>query len=336
MDSSEQQITKKSTFLSNTSLITYTLNDSSNSKFSTVEEIKFTHSNQMVQWLNVYGLHFENEVKSIISQNNLDEFLINLILDEDQRNKVIELDNCIFLSIKTLHFKNELLYTEQLLFIASANYVWSIQERPGDYFGHIRERIKENKGIIRRKKADYLLYLIIEAIIDNYNIAYEKLFEKSQAFKDLSKVKPTPEFAITIENTKQNLFLLKKAISSLREAVSRIDKIELDNFESHFFTELKEQASFLIDDIDFDLQQFESSINLIFNIQSHQLNNAMKMLTIISVIFIPLTFLAGLYGMNFKYMPELESQYGYFIVLVVMFLIAVLSIFYFKKRKWFD
>ena len=108
------------------------------------------------------------------------------------------------------------------------------------------------------------------------------------------------------------------------------------NFEDHYFTELKEQASYLMDDIDFDLQQLDSNLNLIFNMQSHRLNEVMKTLTIFSVIFIPLTFLAGIYGMNFKNIPELEYENGYYILLSVMLLVTIVSIYIFKKKKWFD
>jgi len=322
-------------FLLKTSLIEYSLDNSNRKTFKNIKEIEISDNDSSVQWFNVYGLKHHEPIKNVIQQNNLDEFLINLIVDDDHRNKVIELDNCLFLTIKTLHYINSSFSFEQMMFIASTNYVWSIQEKSGDYFGHIRERIRDNKGIIRKKKADYLLYLIIEAIIDNYFLAYEKLLEKSQELKDMSQVKPSPDFAMLIENNKQNLFILKKAISTLREAISRLEKVNLPNFETIYFSELKEQANFMIDDIDFDLQQFESSINLIFNIQSHRLNEVMKTLTVISVIFIPLTFLAGVYGMNFKNMPELDSHYGYFIIIGFMVFIALASVFYFKKKKWF-
>jgi len=327
---------KTLSFLKNTSLIEYTLNDFNKSTFNSIKEITFKDDDSSIQWFNVYGLKYHQSVKEIINQNNLDEFLVNLIIDEDQRNKVIELDNCIFLSFKTLHYSKSSFHSEQMMFISSPNYVWSLQEKKGDYFEHIRERIKDNKGIIRKKKADYLLYRIIESIIDNYYLAYEQLQVKGHELKDLSLVKPSPEFAMIIENNKQNLFVLKKAISSLREAISRIEKLQVQNFESLYFNELKEQASFLIDDIDFDLQQLESSINLMFNIQNHRLNEVMKTLTIISVIFIPLTFLAGIYGMNFKNIPELENEYGYFIVIAIMIFITLINLYFIKKKKWFD
>ena len=140
--------------------------------FKSEDEIVINQDDDQIRWLNVYGLYFKSEFKSLIKRNHFDSFLINLLSDEDHRNKGIELESNIFLSLKTLHYKNSKFESEQMMFVASPKYVISIQEKPGDYFGHIRERIIENKGLVRKKKADYLLYLIIEAIVDNYYTAY--------------------------------------------------------------------------------------------------------------------------------------------------------------------
>lgn len=323
-------------YLKQTSMIEYNLENSSVRNFKSVDDVILVPQRDSIQWLNTYGLQFNLQTRKIINNNNLNDFLVNLLIEEEHRNKVIELEDSIFMTFKTIHYVDKAFVSEQMMFVTSPGYVWSIQEKKGDYFTHIRERIKENKGIVRKKNADYLLYLIVEAIIDNYYGAYEKLMTEVNLLKDLTKVKPSPTFAINIENNKQKLFILKKAVSSLREAINRIDRVEIDHFEEGYFSELKEQASFLIDDIDFDLQQLESSINLIFNMQSHRLNEVMKTLTILSVIFIPLTFLAGIYGMNFDNIPELHAENGYFILLGVMAVIVVATLIYFKRKKWLD
>lgn len=334
-DSKKNKSSQKKDIFAQMSEYSYSIDKFERSEFKNISEVSLNYTIDTVQWLNMYGLDHKDEFKAIIQQNNLDEFLVNLVIDDDHRNKVIELDDCIFMTIKTLHYKNEDFLSEQMLFIASPTFLWSIQEIKGDYFGHIRERITENKGVVRKKNADYLLYLVIEAIVDNYFEAYESLVEKITQFKDLENVKPSLEFAVKLENNKQDLFELKKAISSLRDAIGRLDKIDLENFETNYFSELKEQANYMIDDIDFDLQQLESSINLMFNIQSNRLNEVMKTLTILSAIFIPLTFMAGIYGMNFKNMPELESQNGYYILLGIMAVMIFMIVFYFMKKGWF-
>ena len=321
-------------FFDNTSLIEYSKENYSRKQFNNIDDIFFNNSD-CVNWLNIYGFNHSKQIKEIIVKNNLDEFLINITQDTNHRNKVIELEDSLCLTLKILIFEDQELQFEQMIFIASPNYVWSIQEKVGDYFEEIRNRIRENRGILRKRNADYLLYRLIETIIDNYSISLEKLLQKNKELIDLDNIKPDPQFAITVEGGKQDLFKMKKALVSLREAIIGLEKLEIDNFSTHYFSEVKEQASFMIDDIDFNFQQLESSINLIFNIQSHQLNQVMKTLTVLSAIFIPLTFLAGVYGMNFKYIPELETHYGYFVIWGVMIVVAILTVSYFKRKKWF-
>lgn len=322
-------------FLENTSLIKYNENSYGQYRFSEVEHIYLEKYDDNVLWLNTYGLYFEREIKQIAAQNKIDDFIIRMALDEQHRNKMIELSDSMFLSLKVLNFNEEEFDSERMLFIVTPHYIWSLQEHSGDYFQGIRARIADNKGIVRKKRADYLLFLIIEAIIDNYQQAYDFFDENFKHIRETSDIKPTQEFVMSVETSKQELFVLKKAIGSLKEAIKKIELAAFFKNESHYFTELKEQASSMIDDIDFDLQQLESNLNLVFNMQSDRLNQVMKTLTIFSVVFIPITFLAGVYGMNFKYMPELESPNGYFTLLGVMLLVAIVLLWYFKKKKWF-
>lgn len=322
-------------YFQNTEMIRYTATNYSKEFFFDLNDLILNDNLEERKWLNTYGLNFHTQHKQIIKHNKLDDFLTLLITEPDHRNKVLELGNSFFLSIKTLHFQENNFYTEQMLFVVSSNFVWSIQEKKGDYFGDIRNRLENNKGIVRNKKTGYLLYLIIEAIIDSYCNVYENLSSKSLDDLNTKTLSSNPQYVETIEKSKQNLFILKKAIATLRDAVIKLEKIEILSYESQYFVELKEQANYMIDDIDFDLQQLESNLNLIFNMQSHKLNEVMKTLTIFSVIFIPLTFIAGIYGMNFKNIPELNTDYGYFIVIAVMLLITLTSVLFFKKKKWF-
>lgn len=153
--------------------------------------------------------------------------------------------------------------------------------------------------------------------------------------KQSSNIQPTPEFTEIVEKEKNTIITYKKAVNSLRDIITKLEKIEDPKINKKFYTELSTQVHNLISTIDFDLQELDSKINLIFSIQGHRLNEVMKTLTIFSVVFIPLTFLAGIYGMNFKNIPELESQYGYFILLGIMVLITLISVYFFKKKKWF-
>jgi magnesium transporter len=322
-------------FLEQTSLISYSKESSEKKKFLSIEEIQLKDATETVKWLNTYGLKYRDSFKEIVRQNNLDDFLIKLLNDDDHPNKVIDLEDAFFVSVRILKTEQDSIDDEMMLFIASSNFVWSIQEKPGDHFGWIRERIELNTGIIRKKKADYLLFLIIESIIDNYQATYQ-ISAGSQVDKmNTTNVNPTPEFTHQVEELKQKLFHFKRASMSLRDTIVKLEKVQIKGTRANYFSELKEQVNNLITDIDFDLQELESKINMIFSIQGHRLNEVMKTLTIFSVIFIPLTFMAGIYGMNFKNIPELKSQNGYFILLGIMVIITLLSVWYFRRKKWF-
>ncbi|MCG1036020.1 CorA family divalent cation transporter [Polaribacter sargassicola] len=322
-------------FLDNTTIIRYSDNIYEKNKFSMLSEIIFSDNSNTTKWLNTYGIQFQDIYKKVIYQNKLDDFLIKLLSDEEHPNKVILLDNLFFVTTRVLITESQKLDSEQMVFIVSSDFLWSIQEKKGDYFNWIRERLEGNKGIVRKKKADYLLFLLLESIIDNYQDTYLENAELSADKLDSSHIKPTPEFTSLVEKRKQELFNFKKATLSLRDTVIKLEKIEIEGFNVKYFSELKEQTNNLVSNIDFELQELESKINLIFSIQGHRLNEVMKTLTILSVVFIPLTFLAGIYGMNFENIPELKFKYGYFVLLAIMVLVTIISIWYFKRKKWF-
>ncbi|PQJ82674.1 magnesium and cobalt transport protein CorA [Polaribacter glomeratus] len=325
----------ENTFLNKTTLIQYSDKNYEKSKFSSLSQINLSDNSTDTKWINTYGFDFHDEFKTIILDNNLDDFLIKLLMEEEHDTKVILLDDLLFVSINVLKTDEKKLDQEKMIFIVSPNFLWSIQEKPGDYFGWIRQRLEDNKGIVRKKKTDYLLYLIIEAIIDNYEETYLKHEELSDAILEATNIRPTPDFTNLVENRKQELFTFKKAAISLKNTIVKLEKVKIKGVNTKYFSEIKEQTINLIADIDFELQELESKINLIFSIQGHRLNEVMKTLTILSVIFIPLTFLAGIYGMNFENIPELKSQNGYYILLGVMVVISVLAVWYFKRKKWF-
>lgn len=321
-------------FASNTSTFIYNPNSITEEKPGNVETIKLLN-NEHITWLNTYGLSYSKEFTKIIHANKLDEFLQLLIKENKHRNKVIELEETMFLAINTIHLNSKEISTEQMMFVLGENFVWSIQEKQGDYFQDIRYRLRENKGLVRKKNSDYLLYLIIDAIIDNYSSVYEKINGPLEQIQEQENPETDQENVLKIENGKQQLFQLKKAIASLRETIFKLENSGLDFLESRYFSEAKEQANYLMDDIDFDLNQLESKLNLIFNLQNNRLNQVMKTLTIFSVIFIPLTFLAGIYGMNFDHMPGTKAANGFYIFLLATVFVTLLSIYMINRRNWF-
>lgn len=321
-------------FFTNSSMIRYSVTEFKKYPLSQEQHIDLSPKDGSIRWLNTYGTQYQIAFKEVIKQNNLDRFLIKLFA-EQHTNKVIELDDILFVAINILITEENSFSTEQMFFILSNDFVWSIQEKPGDYFQWIRERLSKNIGIARTKNADYLLFLILESIVDNYEATFNELSTFNDKMFSVSKVKPTPEFTTLVEERRREILNFKKAAKTLRDTIAKLNRVQVVNVEGKFFSELVEQCNNLIYDIDSELQEIESNINLIFSIQGHYLNEVMKTLTIFSVIFIPLTFLAGIYGMNFKYIPELETQYGYFVLLGVMFIITLFSVWYFRRKNWF-
>ncbi|MEN8957714.1 MAG: CorA family divalent cation transporter [Flavobacteriales bacterium] len=323
-----------SNFLNHTTLTIYSLNSFSETSPKELSEVKIKNTDNTT-WVNTYGINYLSDFNKVISQNELDDFLRLLIKENKHRNKTIELEDSIFLAINTIHLNNNQISTEQMMFIVGENYVWSIQEKEGDYFQEIRFRLKENKGLVRKKSADYLLYLLLDAIIDNYASVYEKIHQEIASIIDLENDNPDQSYVIKIEEKKGQLFHLKRALTSLRDAIFKLENTELENVETRYFIEAKEQVHYLIDDIDFDLAQLESKLNLVFNLQNNRLNTVMKTLTIFSVIFIPLTFLAGIYGMNFDNLPGSKAENGFYIFVATSIFITILSIYMINRKNWF-
>ncbi|AMN49637.1 CorA family divalent cation transporter [Psychrobacter sp. P2G3] len=322
-------------FLQNTTLIAYSSSRVSKLPCDDITKLNFETQGDEVFWLNTYGLSELDEMRQIVIQNQFDDFLIKLLQDDDHANKVIELDNVLFIALKVLKTDDKNLDSEQLIFVVSANMLWSLQENIGDHFQWIRDRLIQGKGQVRSKRVDYLIFLLIESLIANYEETFEKLLNADSDSIKVTNINPTPYFTEKVEEQKRRMLNFKKATLSLRNTIVKLETINIIAMESKYFIELKEQANNLIDEIDFELFELDSKINLIFSIQGHRLNEIMRTLTLVSVVFIPLTFLVGVYGMNFEYIPELKWHYGYFILLSLMVTITVSIIMYFKNKKWF-
>ncbi|MDB3906828.1 hypothetical protein N9355_05120 [Crocinitomicaceae bacterium] len=214
------------------------------------------------------------------------------------------------------------------------NFVWSIQEEKGDYFDWVRNRIDNNLGIVRTSKGDYLLFLLLESISDNYNKVLDSYEQR------ISDIQPTennlnPSITLDLEEIRTDLLKMKKFMSGLRNIGLGLERNLPNQYHNEYFSEIKEQAINMISELEFQLNQIDGKLNLVHSLQGHKMNQIMKTLTVISAIFIPLTFLAGIYGMNFEYIPELKMHNSYFYLLGVMGTCVVGLILYFYRKKWF-
>ena len=297
-----------------------------------------------INWLNVHGLNDLDIVKSIGNFLQIDNFILGDILNTTKRTKVEEYHDTLFFNIKSILAteNSEKIQVEQISFLLKKGILVSFQEKRSDFFTHIRERIKTHSGIVRTKKADYLLYILLDAVMENFYISIEIEENKVDELIDMSKIDLNPSIIAKIEQHRDNYNFLKRSIIPLRDSLHTIihikddnvfNAIEPENFS--FFTRLYQKSLELLEQIEDDVTVLNSTTNFFFSAQSHKMNEIMKTLTIISSIFIPLTFIVGVYGMNFENMPELKTQYGYYYVLVFMILIIIGMIRYFKTRKWF-
>jgi magnesium transporter len=295
-------------------------------------------------WLNLHGLTNVDLIKNLTENLNLNSLIVSDIVNISRGTSLDELDDSLFFSIKSILPSNDsnAISIEQISFLLQDGLIISFQEKKGDFFTHIRERIRTNAGIVRKKKVDYLLYLLMDAIIENFYITIDEKESTIEALMSLSKTSDNPNVMQDIEKTREVFHLLKRSVVPLRDVLFTIKTIKEDdelncieepNFV--FFSRLHQKTLELIEQIDYDMNVLDSASNFFYTAQSHRMNEVMKILTVISSIFMPLTFIAGIYGMNFDNLPELHWKYSYFIVLGLMFIIVLSMIIYFKKKKWF-
>lgn len=328
----------------------FVYNDSGYNEYKKVEIQKVKHEinngllSDNVKWFNIHGLHDVDLMKQIGVVLNLEPFLINDILNVNRRSKIDELDGVLFFSIKSI-LPNEdydSVRVEQISFLLKGSLLVTFQEKRSDFFTQIRENIKTHSGLVRKKKSDYLLYLLLESIIENFFITIEFYEDRIEGLLIESKASDNPDILVRIEKNREQLNFLKRSILPLRDTLFILksknddnDSNFIDNSNHNFFARLHQKTIEVLEQIEYDMNSLESASNFYFSSQSHRMNEIMKTLTIVSVIFMPLTFIVGVYGMNFENMPELRHKYGYFYVIGGMFLLFFGMIIYFKKKKWF-
>ncbi len=292
-----------------------------------------------VKWLNMDGIHKIDVIESIGKYFGLHNLLLEDVLNTQHRPKIEYYEDHMLFTLKMLGINKSgnKIISEQISFVLGENYLISFQEQQGDIFEQIRDRIRNKKGKIRQKKADYLFYALIDAVVDNYYIIIEHFSEKVERIEQQVIDNPNEKTLKEIQLLKKQLIQLRKSISPLREAVSSIIKDETDFIEKENIKYLKDVYDHIIhlmDSIESQRDTVSGLKDLYISELSNRMNNTMKVLTIIATIFIPLTFIAGIYGMNFDNMPELHYKYGYPIAWGVMILITMGMVIYFKKKKW--
>ena len=309
-----------------------------------VSDLKKHIDTKKTNWLNIHGLNDLSFLKSISAYFEIDNFMLADILNTTRRTKIEEQHDILFFNIKSLlpAGDSDNISAEQISFLIKDGVLISFQEKRSDFFTHIRERIRTHSGIVRTKKADYLLYILLDAIMENFYITLESEEDNIEELIDQTKSSTDPIILEKIEKHRDNFNFLKRAIIPLRDSLYDIKSIKDDNvfnvIEAEnftFFSRLHQKSLELLEQIESDMSSLQSASDYYFSSQSHKMNEIMKTLTIVSAIFIPLTFIVGVYGMNFDYMPELRYENGYYTVVGGMVLIVFAMIYYFKRRRWF-
>lgn len=303
------------------------------------EKIPLPEKGAQVSWYDIRGLHNVDLIQEIGNRFEIHPLVLEDVLDTQQRPKFEEYEGGIFLTIQALAFDREAfeIKTEQVAIYAGRGFVVSFQENEDDLFPAIRERIQSGRGKIKKRGADYLAYALLDNIVDHYYVLLDQLELVLSELEEEVLSNPNSKTKQKIHDLKFQSIMLRKMVSPLREAVSRFSKSEspfIDESTGIFLRDLYDHTIQVMDTIDTYRDVMSGLYDLYLSEISFRMNNVMKLLTIISTIFIPLTFLAGIYGMNFDYMPELHWKYSYFVLWGAMVLITAGLVYLFRRKDW--
>jgi magnesium transporter len=321
------------------SLISYDHSSASEIKPKSLDECTPRLEEGAVTWLNITGVHDLDIIQRAGKIFELHPLLMEDIVSTDQRPKMEDYENYAYVTLKMLYFgKNDTeIAGEQVSIILGKNYVLTFQEREGDVFDPVRERIKSGKGKIRNLGSDYLAYALIDAVVDNYFIILEKIGERLEELADAVVASQSAKTLETIHELKRELVYLRKAVWPLREAISGLYRSGtklIAETTGPYLRDVYDHTIQIIDAIESFRDLLSGMLDIHLSNASNRLNQVMKVLTMIATIFIPLTFLAGVYGMNFRYMPELEWRWGYPMVWLIMLGLGVTMLILFRRKRW--
>ena len=318
-------------------LIEYNETEYSEKRIVSFQEILDCRNTNTVKWINVDGIHDISIVEKIGTAFNIHPLTLEDIVNTDQRPKFEDYNFYDVAMMKMLYYDTEL-HSEQLSILLLDNLVISFQEiHGGDAFDPIRERIKQARGRIRKCGADYLAYALIDSIVDSYFTILEKIGDKLEALDEEVMTEPTPQSLRRLHAMKLEMIFLRKSVWPLRELINNIQRSESQLFKestSIYLRDVHDHTIRVIETVESYRDLISGMMDIYLSSISNKMNEVMKVLTIISTIFIPVTFIAGVYGMNFDFMPELHSRWGYIGTWILMLSIMISLAFYFKRKKW--
>lgn len=326
-------------------VIDYTKDHFEEKSIEQITECYHFRDTESITWINIDGIHDANIIESIGNHFGVHPIVLEDIMNTSQRPKIEIFEKYIFLVFKML-YRNDVdheIQAEQFSIILGKNFVISFQEDPGDIFDPIRDRIRTGKGRIRKMGADYLAYSLFDAVVDNYFVILEDIGEAIERTENHILENVEPETVRTIQGLKSDMIFLRKSIWPLREVVNSLlrgDSKLISKSTGIYLRDVYDHTFQVIDTIETFRDMLSGLFDMYMSGISNKMNEVMKILTIFTTIFIPLSFVTGLYGMNFSSssspfnMPELEWYFGYPLVLLIMLSISLTMIWYFKQKKW--
>jgi magnesium transporter len=324
----------------NITLIDYDEAKFQESQLKKVEECFPFREKPTVTWINVEGVHDVEVIEKLGTCFGLHPLVLEDILNTDQRPKMEVYGDYLYIVLKMLYGSdpNRLVESEQVSLVCGSNFVLSFQEgKEGDVFNPVRERIRGGKGLVRKMGSDYLAYSLIDTIVDNYFLVLERLGEKIELLEEELVAHPTTGTLQEIQKFKNEMIFVRRVVWPLREVLSGLGRKEsplIKETTEIYLRDVYDHSVQVMDTIEVYREMLSGMLDIYLSSVSNRLNSVMKVLTIIATIFMPLTFIAGIYGMNFKYMPELEWRWGYPAVWLVVVVIGISMLIYFRKKKW--
>lgn len=326
-------------------ILEYNETDFSETQLTDVESGLLNVRTGMIRWINVEGVHDTSIVERIGKIYDIHPLTLEDIVNTNQRPKFEEYDHYLVNIMKMVYEEEcekkgeDIFVSEQLtILLMDKSTVISFQEADGgDVFDIIRTRIRQGKGRIRKCGADYLAYCLIDAVVDSYFEVLEKFGDEMTKMEDSLVGNPRPEIIRKLHDLKRQMIFLRKSVWPMRDMVNNIERSESDLISASTFVYLRDAHDHIvrvIDTVETYRDLLSGMMDLYMSSVSNRMNEVMKTLTIITTIFVPLTFIVGVYGMNFEFMPELHTSFGYYVVWMVMIIIVVLLFVFFRIKKW--
>ncbi len=291
-----------------------------------------------VTWIHIDGLHEIHLLEQMGVNFGLHPLILEDILNTEQRPKSEDHGDYLYIVLRLFHEEaGGGLIPEQVSIVFGRNWLISLQEKEGRLLDPVRERLRNEKGRLRKAGADYLAHALLDAMVDSYFVILDKFGEKVESLEEALIGRPLPATLRAIQALKREMILLRKSVWPLREVLGGLGRSDSPLIREQsviYFRDIYDHAVQVIDTIETYRDMLSGMLDIYLSSISYRMNEIMKVLTIIATVFMPLTFLAGVYGMNFRYMPELEWHWGYFALWGVMVVIAIFMLIYFRRKKW--